>query len=162
MVYLGLSRWANGLHSLFRKNRMYLLFRVNKFRNACCTFSNLKSLCPLFFIKLLFLTKWYLFKNYEKCFLFHLKSQIRSRGIQIFLFPSSPLFLTVSHCFRGWSKRNFKVHDIINCLNKNLITHFLWYHEKEKRYDIKTLSIDRVLNTKSFYGKIMQEIWNKG
>ena len=59
-------------------------------------------------------------KNYEKCFLFHLKSSFRSRDIQIFVFPSSPLFLPVSHCFRDWSKINLKVYDVINCLNKNL------------------------------------------
>ena len=48
-----------------------------------------------------------------------------SRDFQIFVFPSSPLFLPVSHCFRAWSKINLKVYDVINCLNKNLITHFV-------------------------------------
>ena len=47
-------------------------------------------------------------------------SQYCSQDIQIFVFPSSPLFLPVSHCFRAWSKINLKVYDIINCLNKNL------------------------------------------
>ena len=28
-----------------------------------------------------------------------------------------------------------------NCLNRNLITHFVWFPGKEKRYDIETLSI---------------------
>ena len=78
---------------------------------------------------------------------------------QIFVFPSSPHFLPVSHCFRGWSKINLKVYDVINCLNKNLITHFVWYLEKEKSYDIETLSIDRVLNKKHFYGKIIQKMY---
>ena len=49
----------------------------------------------------------------------------------------------------------------INCLNKILITHFVWYLEKEKRYDIETLSIDRVLNKEYFYGKVMQKMCNK-
>ena len=40
----------------------------------------------------------------------------------ISVFPS--FFLPVSHCFRGWSDINFKAYDVINCLNKNLITHF--------------------------------------
>ena len=62
-----------------------------------------------------------------------------------------------SHCFRAWSKINFKVYDIINCLNKNLI-HLVWYLEKEKRYGIATLSIDRVLNKEHFYRKIMQKM----
>ena len=75
--------------------------------------------------------------------------------------PSSPLFLLVSHCFRAWSKINLKVYDVNNCLNKNLIIHFVWYLEKKKRYDIETLSIDRLLNKEDFYGKIMQKICTK-
>ena len=63
-------------------------------------------------------------QNYEKCFLFHLKSSFRSRDIQIFVFSSSPLFFPVSHCLRIWSKKNLKIHNVISCLNKNLITHF--------------------------------------
>ena len=68
----------------------------------------------------------------EKCFSFHLTSSFPSRDIQIFVFRSSPLFLLVSHCFRGWSNINLIVFDIINCLNKNLITHFSWYLGKEE------------------------------
>ena len=79
----------------------------------------------------------------------------------IFVFMSSPFFLTVAHCFRWWSKINLKVYDVINCLNKNLIAHFVWYLEKEKRYDIETLSIYRVLNKEYFYGKIMQKMCTK-
>ena len=41
---------------------------------------------------------------------------------------------------------NLTVYDVINCLNKNLITHFVLELEKEKRYDTGTLSIDKVLN----------------
>ena len=33
----------------------------------------------------------------------------------------------------------------MNCLNKNLITDFVWNFEKEKKYEIETLAIDRVL-----------------
>ena len=77
------------------------------------------------------------FKNYEKCFSFHLESSFRSRDIQVFLFPSSPLFLPVNHGFRGCSKISFKVYDVINYLNKNLITHFVWYLEKEKGMALK-------------------------
>ena len=96
-----------------------------------------------------------------KMFLFHLKSSFRSRDIQIFAFSPSPLFLPVSHCLRAWSKINFKVHDAINCLNKNLKTHFVWYLEKERRYGIETLTIDTVLNKEHFCGKIMQKICTK-
>ena len=71
------------------------------------------------------------FKYYEKCFLIDQKSPFSSRHIQIFLISYSPLSLTVSHCFRAWSKEHLKVYDVLNCLNKNLKTHFLWYLEKE-------------------------------
>ena len=81
--------------------------------------------------------------------------------IYIFVFSSSPLFLLVSHCFRGWSKKNHKIYDVINCLCKNLITHFVCYLEKEIRCDIETLSIDRELNKEHFYGKIMQKMCTK-
>ena len=49
----------------------------------------------------IFLTKRQPFNNYEKCFLFHLRSSFHSEDIQILVFPSSPLFLPVNHCFRG-------------------------------------------------------------
>ena len=49
----------------------------------------------------------------------------------------------------------------MNCLDKNLITYFVWYLEKEKRYDIEILSIHRVLNKKYFYGKLMQKMCTK-
>ena len=92
-------------------------------------------------------------KTMKNVFIFNQKSPFRSQDILIFVLPSSPLFLPVSHCFRSWSKINFKVYDIINCLNKNLITHFLWYFGKEKRYAIETLSIDRVFSKKYFLEK---------
>ena len=71
------------------------------------------------------------------------------------------IFLPVSHCFRGCSKINLKVYDVIKFLKENLIAHFVWYLEKEKRYDIETLSIDRVLNKEHFYRKIMQKMCTK-
>ena len=72
-----------------------------------------------------------------------------------------PYFFPVSHCFRGWSKKNLRIYDVINCPNKNLITHFVWYLEKEISSDIETLSIGRELNKKHFYGKIMQKMCTK-
>ena len=38
-----------------------------------------------------------------------------------------------------------------------LIIHFIWYLEKEKRYDIETLFIDRVLNKEHFMEKSCRE-----
>ena len=37
------------------------------------------------------------------------------------------------------------------CLNKNSITHSVWYLEKEKWYDTETLSIDGVSNKEYFF-----------
>ena len=50
----------------------------------------------------------------------------------------------------------------MNCLNKNLIMHFVQYLENEKRYDIETLSIYRVFNKEYFDGKMMQKMCTKG
>ena len=78
-----------------------------------------------------------LFSYYKKLF-----SLLRYSNFCISVLAS---FSTCQPLFRGWSKINLKVHDMISCLNKNLITHFVWYLENEKRYDIWTLSIGRVL-----------------
>ena len=73
----------------------------------------------------------------------------RHSNFCISIFPS---FLSCQP-FRIWSKINLEVYDVINCLNKNLITHFVWYLEKEKRNDTETLFTERVLNKGHFYGK---------
>ena len=52
------------------------------------------------------------------------------------------------------SKDKLKVYDVINFLNKNLVTYFVWFLE-EKRYDIETLSTDRVSKKEQFYSKIL-------
>ena len=92
-------------------------------------------------------------KTMKDVFLFHIKSSFRSWDTQIFVSPPSPLVLPVSHWLRAWSRINLKVYDVINCLNKNLITNFVWYLEKEKRYDIETLAIDKILNKEHFMEK---------
>ena len=117
-------------------------------------------MCPIFSSNFNLFTKLYPLKNYEKC-LFDLKSSFCSRYIQFFVFLPFPLFLPVGHCFRGWSKTNVKVHDIINCLNKNSVTHFVWYLGKEKSYDNETLSLEGVSAKEHFYSKIMQKMGSK-
>ena len=77
-------------------------------------------------------TKWYPLEIFEKCFWFHLKSFFRSWDIHIFVLLSFPLFLPVGHGFRRWSKINFKVHDLMICLNKNSIKHCLISWEVKK------------------------------
>ena len=114
-----------------------------------------------FFYQIFISQRMIVLQKLWKMFLFHPKSSFRSRDIQMFLFPSSPIFPPVSHCFKGWLKINLKVYDVISCLNKNFITHFVWYFEKEKRYEIETFSIDRGLNKEHFYGKVMQKLCTK-
>ena len=100
-------------------------------------------------------------KTMKNVFLFHLKSSFRSRDIHFFVFLSCPLFLPFSNCDGGCLKINAKVYDVINCLNKNLIIHFVWYLDIKKRYGIETLSIYRVLSREDLYGKIMQKMCTK-
>ena len=125
--------------------------------------SLLKLVCALFYQIVIFHQRIAL-QNLWKVFLISSKNLFsfwRYLFFYIFLFPS---FLPVSYCFRDWSKINIKVYDIINCLDKNLITHFVCYlgkEKREKRYNIETLSIERVLNKEHFYGNIMQNMWTK-
>ena len=80
-----------------------------------------------------------------------------------FAFPSFPLFLPVNHCFRGWLKINLKVCDIINCLNKNLVTHFFFdILRRKKGITLKLYPLVRVLNKEHFYWKIMKKICTRG
>ena len=94
------------------------------FSTICCLpvekLNVLLKACVCYFLSIFFFTKWYPFKNYEKCFLFHLKSPFPSRDIQFFVYSFPPPFFSVSHCFRSWFKKNLKVCDVINCLDKNL------------------------------------------
>ena len=84
-----------------------------------------------------FFTKWQPLNNYEKYFLFYLKSSFYCQDIQILVFPSSLLIFPVSHRIRGWWKINLKVNVFSNYLNKNLITNFVWYLGKERRLNFE-------------------------
>ena len=64
-----------------------------------------------------------------------LKSSFRSRDIHFLLYFCPFLYFCIFvfvFVFTGWSKIILKVHDVMNSLNKSSITHFVWYHEKEK------------------------------
>ena len=117
--------------------------------------------CVLYFLSNFYFHQMVTLQKPWKMFFVSLKKFFSFSRYSSFCNSVFPLFLPVNHCFRSWFKINLKVYDIINCLNKNLITHFVWYLEKEKRYDIETLSIDRVLNKEHFYGKIMQKMCTK-
>ena len=133
---LHIFNWHNGMY--FEKKKCWVVI-LGKRKE---TWINGIKACVCHFIIFHYMIA---FKNYEKSFLFHLKSSLYSQDIHIFVFPPYPLFLLVDHCFRGWFKINPKVYDVIHCQNKNLITHFIWYLENRKRYNIETLSIDKVL-----------------
>ena len=45
------------------------------------------------------------------------KNSFHSQDIQIFVFPSSPPFDLVGHCFSGWLKKNLKGYDVINFIS---------------------------------------------
>ena len=77
------------------------------------------------------------------------------------LFKASPLFLPSAIALAVDPRKILKVYDAINCISKNLITHFVWYLKKEIGCDIEILSIVRVSNTEHFYGKIMQKMCTK-
>ena len=119
------------------------------------------NLVSAIFIKFIFFHQMIALQKLWKILFILSKNFFRSRDTQIFVFLSFPLFLSVGHCFRRWPKINLKVYDVINYLNKNSITHFVWYLEKEKRYDIETLCIDGVSDNEHFYRKIIKKMYSK-
>ena len=111
------SQYNSLFHLTLPHFKMYFKWTTRAFRKEVL----LVHLCPctiFFILRLPFFKacvvsaifhRWYPFKNYEKRFLFHLKSSFRFRDIHIFVFSSSPYFLLVSHCFRGWSNINLLI-----------------------------------------------------
>ena len=110
-----------------------LYFRQTKQTSKNIANTTFKSCVRYFLFSFFFFTKWQPLNNYEKCFLFHLKSSLQCQDIQIFVFLSSPLFYPVSHWLRRWLMINLKVYDVSNSLNNNLITHFVWYFLRRKK-----------------------------
>ena len=149
--------WTNVLKGL---KSMKILLQNLCYTNSFLFRKELKA-CVCYFLSLYIFHQMIALQKLWKMFFIWSKklfSFSRYSNFCIFVFPS---FFPVSHCLRAWSKKNLKIHDVISCLNKNLITHFVWYLEKEIRCDIETLSIDRELNKKHFYGKIMQKMFTK-
>ena len=92
-------------------------------------------------------------KTMKKCFFISSKNLFSFSRYSNFCIFVLPPFSLSAIALEGDSRKILKVYDVIICLNKNLITCFVWYLEKEIRCDIETFSIDRVLNTEHFYGK---------
>ena len=82
------------------------------------------------------------------------KKLVSSSRYSIFCISIMPFFSPVGQCFRGWWKVNLKVYDVMNCRNEKLITRFVWYPKKKKRYEIEI----RILNKEYFYKKNMQKM----
>ena len=73
-----------------------------------------------------------------------------------FVYFRLPLFFALSFiALQADPRKILKFMMSSDGLNKNLITHFIWYLAKEIRCDIESLSIDRVSNKKHFYIKKM-------
>ena len=133
-----------------RKESIYVSYQENM-----SLFNQKLKLVSTIFLQVFIFHQIIAFQKPWKMFLISSKrlfSFSRYSSFCIFIFPT---FFPVSHCFGGWFKKNLKIYDVIICLDKNLITHFVWYLEKEIRCDIETLSTGRVLNEEHFYGKIM-------
>ena len=117
--------------------KIHFLCSVNSLQCFLCTEFSLK-LVSVIFCQIFIFRQMIAIQKIWKMFFISSKKLFSFSRYSNFVILSSPLFLPVSHCFRDWSKTNLKVYDIINSLNKTLITHFIWYLEKEKRYDIET------------------------
>ena len=73
--------------------------------------------------------------------------------IKFFYFRLSLFFSLSTIALEDDRILEFRVYDASNYLNKNSITRFVCYLEKEKRYDTETLSIDGISNKEHFYEK---------
>ena len=107
------------------------------------------------FIKFLFFPRIIALQKLWKMVFISSKELFSFSRYSFFCISVLSFFSTCWPLLRGWSKVNFKVHDVINCLSKSSRTHSVWYLEKEERYDIETLSIDGVSDKEQFYRKIM-------
>ena len=119
--------WRNkALCSVDRLCQLLYLFKVNNwnFRKSCeiCSKLIIKSpklkLVSAIFYHIFIFHQMVALQKLWKIFFISSKKLVsfsRYSNFCIFVFPS---FSSVSHCFTGWSKKNLKVYDVINCLNK--------------------------------------------
>ena len=104
---------------------IWLSYCKNMKKNSkfCTHTKQIKGCVRYIFCYSFYFTKRKPLKNDEKCFLFHVKSSFRSRGIKFFVFPSSPHFCPVGHCRRSWLKITLKFHGAIKCLSRSFKIH---------------------------------------
>ena len=92
------SFWLRGKKFWKKKLKLHNPTLKNIFRITVFKF----ILSPLFLSSHQMIALLWDYENYEKCFLFQLKSSFCSLDIKMFVFLSSPPFLPVCHCFREW------------------------------------------------------------
>ena len=142
----------------------YFSFLYNQLRlhkSSRCTHRLFDKACVHIFYQIFISNQMIAFQKAWKMFFILSKKLFPLSRYLSFCILVSPFFFPVSHCTRDWSKINLKVYDIINCLNKTLITHFVWYHEKKKRYNIEAFPIDWVSIKEHFNGKIIHKMCTK-
>ena len=118
------------------------------------------KLVSAIFIKFLFFHQMIALQKLWKMLFISSKMLFSFSRYSIFCIFVLPYFSTC-RCFREWSKINLEIHDVINSLKKSSITNFIWYLEKEKRYDHEILSINGVSDKERSYRKIMQKMYSK-
>ena len=108
-------------------SRQLLMFFLKQMQHFCrvgyfqakyvdlCENVKVKACVRYFLSNFYFLIKWSAFKNYEKYFLFHLKTSFRSRDIQIFVIFSLP-FHTFQIQKGKWKWNNLWCHNLV-CIN---------------------------------------------
>ena len=110
-------RW-HGLDTVTWSWSPYKRGSTKLFRDGFCDlfhiwliFIPLKACVRYFLSNVYFFIKWEVFKNYEICFLFHLKSSLRSRDIQFFV-----NFFLPFHTFQiqngKWKWNNLSCHKL--------------------------------------------------
>ena len=108
------KKWTFNFSS--RKIEMWSLKRnwrsvINQ-KLSVCMYNYLKLVSAIFYQIFIFFTKWLPFKNFEECFLFHLKSSFYSRDIHfLVIFP----FLSKLFRFKRTNASGI-IYDIMNWL----------------------------------------------
>ena len=109
-------------------------------------------MCPLFFIKFLFFHHMVPFKNYEKCFLFHLKMYFRSRDIQIFVIFS---FLSTLSRFKRTNESGI-IYNVMNWLARICRCNFSNNSKTALHYIIKLGQI--ILTNKGIFMNLFRDL----
>ena len=108
-----IPNWYDGTHVYFQFHLLNWIFF--QLKNDLFSNSNLKACVRHFLSNFYFYTNWWPFKNYEMCFLFHLKSSFRSWDTQIFVILSLP-FHTFQIQKDKWKWNNLWCHELA-CIN---------------------------------------------